>query len=333
VTIVAMRIPRLIMPVLSPAVAVCLAAAALTGCAAKPIADPPAGSSPARAPIRSLLPTQAGRSPQATRSTAPPTRRTTSTTLLTGSGILRTLRVAISGDPSATTRNVVEFIPPVATPAALPVVYLLHGLPGTATDLCNARSAQLLLKAFRAGSAPFVLACPDGNPTNANDSEWADSTDGKTKLETFVTSTVIRAVEGTQRRTGGMRAIAGFSMGGFGAASLALRHPGLYSQVATFAGYFHVDDPDDVLGTSASAKRAHDPTALVGQARSIRWYLDEAAADDQELTSHDSARFSKLLSANGATVSYRSSDGGHSPSWVISELPHASVVLSAGWRI
>jgi S-formylglutathione hydrolase FrmB len=326
-TIVAMRISRLIMPVFAPGVAVWFTAAALTGCTAKPVAGSPAGT-----PTGSILPTQASSPTQATRSAAPPTQRATSTTLLAGSGILRTLRVAVSGDPSATARDVVEYIPPVATPAALPVVYLLHGLPGTATDLCNATSAQQLLKAFRAGSAPFVLACPDGNPTSAKDSEWADSTDGHTKLETFVTSTVIRAVEGTHRRTRGMRAIAGFSMGGFGAASLALRHPGLYSQVATFAGYFHIDDPDDVLGTSASAKRAHDPTALVGQARDIRWYLDEAAADDQELTSHDSARFSKLLDANGATVSYRSSDGGHSASWVISELPHASVFLSAGWR-
>jgi S-formylglutathione hydrolase FrmB len=312
-------------------VALWLTAAALAGCAAKPVAGSPADEQTALA-----LPTTPARSTgpptQRATPTTTPTQDATSTTLLAGSGILRTLRVAVSGDPSAAARNVVEYIPPVATPSALPVVYLLHGLPGTAADLCNAASAQLLLKAFRAGSTPFILACPDGNPTNANDSEWADSADGKTKLETFVTSTVISAVEGTHRRTPGMRAIAGFSMGGFGAASLALRHPGLYSQVATFAGYFHIDDPDDVLGRSASAKRAHDPTALVGHARNIRWYLDEAAADDQELTSHDSARFSKLLAANGATVSYRSSDGGHSPSWVISELPHAAVYLSAGWR-
>jgi S-formylglutathione hydrolase FrmB len=36
-------------------------------------------------------------------------------------------------------------------------------------------------------------------------------------------------------------------MGGYGATNLALRHPDLFGQLVSVAGYHHVDDPDGVF--------------------------------------------------------------------------------------
>lgn len=251
--------------------------------------------------------------------------------VLGGAGKWSTLRVPVSDDPSTRIRTVTVFTPPVADPSDLPVVYFLHGLPGGASDLCNPSTAKTLLAAFRAGAQAFVLACPDGNPAGQSDSEWADSADGRTKLESFLTGPAINAVEGTELRPRSMRALAGFSMGGFGAASVALRHPDLYSQVVSLAGYFHLDDPDKVFGTTKSSQDDHDPTALVSQATNLRWFLAEADEDNEALTAHDAERYTTLLRKVGATVQLTRTAGPHGPSWAINQLPSVARFLALGW--
>jgi S-formylglutathione hydrolase FrmB len=253
--------------------------------------------------------------------------------VLAGSGAWRNVQVRVSGDATTAARSVAIFTPPVANPAALPVMYFLHGLPGGASDLCNPGSAAALLAAFRAGAQPFVLACPDGNPAGDSDSEWADSADGRTKLESFVTGSAITAVEGSDLRPRGMRALAGFSMGGFGAAAVALRHPELYSQVVSLAGYFHLDDPDKVFGTTKATQDDHDPTALVSHSAGYRWFLAEADADALALTAHDAERYSALLEKAGATVQLVRTQGSHAAGWAINQLPAAARFLSRGWQV
>jgi S-formylglutathione hydrolase FrmB len=193
--------------------------------------------------------------------------------LIDGSGQWKSVSTPVSGDPATASRQIVEYVPPVADPRALPVVYLLHGLPGSAAELCTPTLGEVLLAAFRAGAAPFLLACPDGNPATETDPEWADAAGGGSRLESFVTTAAITVVEGSALRNSGSRAIAGFSMGGFAAASIALRHPDRYGQVVSLAGYFHLDDPDHVFGNDASSQAAHDPTALLRIAGRLRWYL------------------------------------------------------------
>jgi S-formylglutathione hydrolase FrmB len=251
--------------------------------------------------------------------------------LIQGSGTWKTLTMPVTGDPSTTSRTIAEYVPPVADPMELPVLYLLHGLPGSAASLCTPTLGDVLLAAFRAGAAPFLLACPDGNPASAADPEWADSADGGSKLESFVTTTAIAAVEGSDIRGSGSRAIAGFSMGGFAAASIALRHPDRYGQVVSLAGYFHLDDPDHVFGKDSSTQAAHDPTALLTVASRLRWYLGEAAGDADPLTAHDSERYSALLERRSASVTLAVTPGGHSGDWVNQQLPAVARFLTAGW--
>src|SRR5205823_5770656 len=52
------------------------------------------------------------------------------------------------------------------------------------------------------------------------------------------------------------RAIAGFSMGGYGAVALAARHPDLFAAVGGFSGVVHITIPEDPYqGAPASNPR------------------------------------------------------------------------------
>src|SRR2546430_17579785 len=65
---------------------------------------------------------------------------------------------------------------------------------------------------------PFVVAVPDGR-AGGLDTEWGDDARGRFAIETFVTQRAVALVEGDQRRPAPLRAIAGFSLGGHGAAA------------------------------------------------------------------------------------------------------------------
>lgn len=246
-----------------------------------------------------------------------------------GPGSWRTLSVATHDE--ANRRPVLVFTPDVPHPARLPVLYWLHGLPAGIDRMCNSAAGRVLDAAFRAGARPFIFACPNGSRSANYDSEWADSVDGKDKLETFVVQDARRAVEGTHPRPRSMRAIGGMSMGGFACAALALRHPQLYSQVAPMAGYFHIDDPDHVFGTTRSQLAAHNPTDLVGRAKGQYWSLYEARNDHLTLTAHAAEQYLPLLRKAGAHASLRRTPGAHDDTWLVAQLGALAQQLSRHW--
>lgn len=248
-----------------------------------------------------------------------------------GAGNIRNVSVPGPGGSTVAERSVLVYTPDVDHPERLPVLYLLHGLPGQASDLCSPAAAQELDEAFRAGVAPFVVACPDGNTPGVHDTEWADAVDGRTALETFVTTQVRVAVEGAHPRPRGMRAIGGFSMGGFGAASIGLRHTDLYGQVVALAGYFDLDDPDAVFGDDPGVQARHTPSALVHAAVGQRWYLGEASGDTLQLTAHASEAFAPALRDAGARVRLKVTTGSHELTWAVGQLPSVARFLGHGW--
>jgi S-formylglutathione hydrolase FrmB len=117
-----------------------------------------------------------------------------------------------------------------------PVVYYLHGAGGNENG--GGRSVvPMLVDAFAAGTLPpFIVVFPNGG-----ESTWyADSYDRKIPVETTIIRELIPHVDATYRtqadRAG--RAISGMSMGGFGAITLAMKHPELFSSVVAYAPAF-----------------------------------------------------------------------------------------------
>jgi S-formylglutathione hydrolase FrmB len=231
-------------------------------------------------------------------------------------------------------RDVWVYRPPgVPDSAALPVLYLLHGYPDTPASVFGGLAAQASLGAFqRSGGRPFVVVAPDGNGAGHPDTEWADSVDGADRVETFLTTVVIPAVEGTHRRDAAHRAIAGYSMGGYGAMNLALRHPDLFGQVAALSGYFRVDDPDGVFGGRPDVEAANSPDRRVAAARGRRVLLSDGDRDEEPVTRGETQRFAALLRAAGIPYTLHVRAGGrHDSAYVRAELPVLWAFLAAGW--
>jgi S-formylglutathione hydrolase FrmB len=137
-----------------------------------------------------------------------------------------------------------------------PVVYFLHGLPGTASSY---QGNDWLIDAITsAGQA--ILVMPQGARDSDSDPEYLDWGHGR-NWETYISTEVPRYVDAHFRtiRTRAGRALIGISAGGYGATVIGLNHLGEFSVIESWSGYFHPTDP---TGTQA-LKRG--PLAIVHQ--------------------------------------------------------------------
>jgi S-formylglutathione hydrolase FrmB len=111
-----------------------------------------------------------------------------------------------------------------------PVLYLLHGLSGSAGDWVSER-ARL---ADHAAAYPFIIVVPEGH-----DGWYTDSaTVPNEKYESYIISELIPDVERRFRAIASRegRAVAGLSMGGYGSLKFGLKHPELFAFVGSMSG-------------------------------------------------------------------------------------------------
>ena len=221
--------------------------------------------------------------------------------------------------------------PAVPDSSDLPVLYFRHGFPGSPSEVFDAGLPQLIDRLVAEGYPPFVLAAPDGNGVSHRDTEWANAVDGTDQFETFVTKNVIRAVEGPHPRDRSRRAIAGFSMGGYGAVNLALRHPDLYGQVVPIAGYFHIDDTAGVFAHQLAAIEANTPELHLTDARRQRILLVDGDAGGDRVVTGESRIFYQQRVAAHVPVSYEQLTGTHSWAFVAAAFPDVGQFLDADW--
>lgn len=125
----------------------------------------------------------------------------------------------------------------------LPVVYLLHGVGDTwKTWVANTDVATF------AADEGAIVVMPDGgkSPEAGWYSDWVD---GSRKWETFHTDVLVHWIDSNFATGGdGHRAVAGLSMGGFGALTYAGRHPGLFSAAASFSGLLDTQTAGPMTG-------------------------------------------------------------------------------------
>ncbi len=224
--------------------------------------------------------------------------------------------------------------PPGPDSTDLPVLYLLHGSASSHRTLMDADLGAHLDRQMCRSGVEFVVAAPYGQESGGSTTEWGDAHDGRFALESFVTRDTVDAVEGEHPRPRSLRAIGGFSMGGYGAAALALRHPDLYSQAVGWAGYYRVDDPHGTFGKDTAP---HSPDLLLDaeEVRDLRFMLVEGRADHTPLQEGsiqgEAARFSALLTEHGMTVDTLRPRGGHDLETWRSTFPETVDFLVSGW--
>lgn len=202
-----------------------------------------------------------------------------------------------TGKPALT--HVMVLLPPGYDPAAgrrYPMLLLLHGHGGGYRDWAQHHVTQIVDHV----DPNLIVVMPDGGYDGFYSDWYGTDVDGHTGSvppgwETYHLAELLPWVDASFRTIGTRagRAVAGLSMGGFGAMSYAARHPDLFAQAGSFSGAVDNDiawpagseaqsvaanapdgnEPDNCIWgdpvTSDVVWRAHDPTELAPNLASV----------------------------------------------------------------
>jgi S-formylglutathione hydrolase FrmB len=155
-------------------------------------------------------------------------------------------------------KRLVVYLPPSYgrdTTRRYPVAYYLHGLSGTETDWLSKGSIDAVADSlFSRGVPEMIIVLPDGD--DGWYTTWVSQVAYRTCADTlhnesperycvaheryddYIARDVVQHVDSTYRtrRDRDARGIGGLSMGGYGAISIALRHPEVFGFAASHSG-------------------------------------------------------------------------------------------------
>lgn len=192
------------------------------------------------------------------------------------------------------------FVPPQARERPCPVVWYLSGLTCTHANVTDkgqfqAACAELGLIFVAPDTSPRGDGVPDdpdggydfglgaGFYVDATEAPWA----ANYRMESYVANELPELVAASFPADMSRQAITGHSMGGHGALTLALRHPGRWRSVSAFAPIcspircpWGEKAMGGYLGPDRAAWRGHDATALIEDgARLAEILVDHGDAD------------------------------------------------------
>jgi putative tributyrin esterase len=164
-----------------------------------------------------------------------------------------------------------------------PVLYLLHGLSGNYTDWTMRTNV-----AEYSRTLALIVVMPDG------ENQWyVNAADDSGRFEDYVVTDlqadVVRKFRTVNSRYG--RAIAGLSMGGYGALKMALKRPAAFAVAASFSGAF-------------GATREGELERLIGSGEAARLGKIFGPAGSQTRKENDVFALASALQPSGAPYLY-----------------------------
>jgi enterochelin esterase-like enzyme len=153
------------------------------------------------------------------------------------------------------------YLPPGFDPSRrYPVVYLLHGLPGSPSEYLDGAGFLAAADDGIAGGTlePFLGVLPAAGPSARYDGEWAGPWEHDL-VDEVVPWVVAHLPTLPAARD---RVLAGLSAGGFGAVDIALRHPAVFGSAASWSGYFTPLHDGPFRDAPPRVLAANDPVAL-----------------------------------------------------------------------
>jgi putative tributyrin esterase len=229
-------------------------------------------------------------------------------------------------DPS---RSVRVYLPPSydradARDRRYPVVYLLHGWPGSDDNWADQGRAGATLDSMSArGEIPEVIAImPNGHGLGMlGRSLWLNSFDGRSHMEDFVAQELLAWTDSTYRTIPDAehRTVIGLSDGGTGAFNLLMRHRDRYSAAGSLSGRFWLEKEvgmtAPLIGKGDSAVaflEANSPGARLAREKDVftgaRLYVD-CGVSDHDIS--DNRQFHAELEKAGVPHEYHEFPGGH----------------------
>ena len=225
-----------------------------------------------------------------------------------------------------------------------PILYYFHGLGDNEQFFLHSGAWNLTQDLRDRGEIKdFLIATPD-----ADASFYINSRDGKDRYEDFLLQEFFPFIEKRYRAEPGRghRAVAGISMGGYGALHLAFRHPQLFVSVSAHSAAL-IENLPVFLGPTPNSPRSHLLGAVFGSppddafwqrnspltlARTenlagLRIYFDCGDEDDYGFEAGASA-LDKILSLRHAPHEFHIYPGHHDPAYFAEHLP-ASLLFTS----
>jgi len=218
-----------------------------------------------------------------------------------------------------------------------PILYFLHGLGDNEQSFIHTGLWNLVEDMRdKHELGDFLIATPDGDA-----SFYINSKDGKTRYEDFLLQEFFPFIEKRYRAAPGRghRAIAGISMGGYGALHLAFSHPQLFSSVASHSAAL-IEKLPEFLGPTPNSPRSRvlgqvfgappDPVfwnrnspitmARTATLAGLRIYFDCGDQDDYGFEV-GAAALDKVLTSRHIPHEYHLYPGRHDPAYFAEHLP------------
>ena len=247
------------------------------------------------------------------------------------------------------------YLPPgyETTRRTYPVLYLLHGYSDDDSAWIHFGDLPAIMDEAlsRRDVAPMIVVMPDGGT-----SWYVDNFDSSVKWEEYFIKEFLPYIESRFRvhPTRSSRAIAGLSMGGFGALVQTLHHPELFGSCAALSGAVYTDSAIQAFsdedwtriravvwgpGLKGSTRltthmAANNPIKLVASSdpeklKSVRWYLD--CGDEDSMLAGNLA-LHQAFSDRGVRHALRVRGGAHTWAYWRSALPATLSFVTASFR-
>ena len=228
-----------------------------------------------------------------------------------------------------------------------PILYFLHGLGDNEQSFIHTGAWNLTEDLREQGQiTEFLIATP-----HADASFYINSKDGKTRYEDFLLLEFFPFIENRYRAAPARthRAIAGISMGGYGALHFAFRHPQLFSSVGAHSAAL-IEKLPVFLGPTPNSPRSrvlgevfgappdeafwqrNSPLTFARTAdlKGLKIYFDCGDQDDYGFDS-GAAALDKILNARHIPHEYHSYPGRHDPAYFADHLPASLMFASRGF--
>ncbi|HUY06497.1 MAG TPA: alpha/beta hydrolase-fold protein [Acidimicrobiales bacterium] len=184
-----------------------------------------------------------------------------------------------------------------------PVLYLLHGEPGSGPQMAASLRLNTVVSALINSRQikPMLIVLPTDGPTVRTDTEWMNSvTDPRAQWGTFVSNDLVSFVDQhyavCTARTA--TSIGGVSMGAFGAVNAAVNNLGIFGAVLSWSGYFVANTPKVDGPTGSASWRAASPlyslTKFITQLKKTPLHISFYTGPADHFASENIA-FSRLL--------------------------------------
>ncbi len=238
--------------------------------------------------------------------------------------------------PDARRVSIVYLPPGYTRTDRYPVLYVLHGLPGSPYSISQGLDfADVADGLIASGRVPaFIAVMPVAGVTERFKGEWTGP------WESFLVHGVIPWADthlGTVAAPD-ERAIAGLSAGAYGATDIALRHPTLFSTVESWSGYFRPYRDGSLAHATPSVLAAHNPSDLARsraaelRREGVRFFLSAGSTHDRK-TAAMTRSFSRELTRLRIGDRLELLPGGHDGRFWRRQLPAALTYALAGRNV